>query len=121
MCTPTPKTTAKAPHEPRPVTRAGRPTSQPTTLRATAASVDAVTRTRMAMAVDTGAVCGPDDDTSSSPLTGPAEPFTLTVECGAADSAAGRGPLQARVWWECGGVIVSSSVHAEEDTALSGR
>jgi hypothetical protein len=50
--------------------------SQPATPTATAASAAAVTRTRTAMAVDTGDPCGSDELTSSSPLTGPAEPFT---------------------------------------------
>ena len=55
----------------------------------------------MAMAVDTGDPCGSDELTSSSPSTGPAEPFTRTTEWGASACRWVRGlQRQAEVRWE---------------------
>jgi hypothetical protein len=97
-----PKIKANALNAASPAATAGKPASQPTTPTATAASAAAVTRTKMAMAVETGDACGSDEVTSSSPLTGPAEPFTRTTEYGAsADGGAGVcGQRQAEVLWE---------------------
>src|SRR5579875_2718174 len=97
MYRPAPKIKPKAPHATSPAATAGKPASQPPT--PTAASAAAVTRTRIAMAVETGDPCGSDEVTSSSPLTGPAEPFTQTTECGASTGAGIRGPQRQAEGW----------------------
>lgn len=86
-----PKVSANAPHAPSPVATAGKPASQPAAPTTAAASAAAVTRTRIAMAVEAGDPCGSDEVTSSSPLTGPAEPFTRTTERDGPDGGGTRG------------------------------
>ena len=53
----------------------------------------------MAMAVDTGDSCGSDEVTSSSPLSGPADPFTRTTECGISAGVGVNEPQQQADAW----------------------